>query len=284
MSAGAALSRRQSYNRPMRLACALVSLAALTAGCRDAFERSFIYFPTRALAGDPAHVGLAFRDLGFTAEDGVRLHGWLVPGRYPTTVLWCHGNAGNIGDRLENIRLFADELGVGVFIFDYRGYGRSEGVPTEAGLVRDALAARGALLREGVAFEHVIYFGRSLGAAVAVDLALAHPPRALVLESPFLSIQAMADRTVPFAGTLFRTRWDSLAKAPRLRAPLLVLHGDADEVVPFEQGRALFVAAPEPKWFATVAGAHHNDTYLGGPPYWDAWRRFLREVGLRVSG
>jgi fermentation-respiration switch protein FrsA (DUF1100 family) len=254
---------------------ALVALATVTAGCRESIERRFIYYPSRPLAADPSSVGLPFRDVAFTAADGVRLHGWLIPGRTPTTLLYSHGNAGNIGGRVAIARLLADQLGVGLFMYDYRGYGRSEGTPSEAGLVSDALGARGALLREGVAAEHVVYFGRSLGAAVTLDLALAHPPRAVVLESPFASVRAMASTVLPGGGLLFRTRWDSLAKIPGLRAPLLMLHSDADETIPYAQGRALFAAAPEPKTFFTIRGAHHYDMQATWPEYWAAWRVFL---------
>jgi len=258
----------------------LAALVALTAGCRESVERGLIYHPVRELIGEPAQVGLSFRDVVFTADDGVRLHGWLVPGRLPTTVLWCHGNAGNISHRLDNIRLIVDELGLGVFIFDYRGYGRSEGIPSEAGLMLDARAARAALLAAGVSPDRIVLFGRSLGAAVALDLALTHPPPVLILESPFLSIPAMANLTLPGAGFLMQTRWDSEARIQDLRAPLLVLHGDADEVVPFEQGRALYARAPGPKTFHPIAGAGHNDTYLAGGGYWAAWREFLTRHGL----
>jgi uncharacterized protein len=254
---------------------ALVALATVTAGCRESIERRFIYYPSRPLAADPSSVGLAFRDVAFTAADGVRLHGWLIPGRTPTTLLYSHGNGGNIGGRVAIARLLADQLGVGLFMYDYRGYGRSEGAPSEAGLVSDALGARAALLREGVAAEHVVYFGRSLGAAVTLDLALAHPPRAVVLESPFASVRAMASTVLPGGGLLFRTRWDSLAKIPGLRAPLLMLHSDADETIPYAQGRALFAAAPEPKTFFTIRGAHHYDMQATWPEYWAAWRAFL---------
>jgi len=254
---------------------ALVALATVTAGCRESIERRFIYYPSRPLAADPGSVGLAFRDVAFTAADGVRLHGWLIPGRTPTTLLYSHGNGGNIGGRVAIARLLADQLGVGLFMYDYRGYGRSEGAPSEAGLVSDALGARAALLREGVAAEHVVYFGRSLGAAVTLDLALAHPPRAVVLESPFASVSAMASTVLPGGGLLFRTRWDSLAKIPGLRAPLLMLHSDADETIPYAQGRALFAAAPEPKTFFTIRGAHHYEMQATWPEYWAAWRAFL---------
>jgi uncharacterized protein len=265
----------------MKRLLVLVALASATAGCRESMERRFIYYPSRALAADPGSVGLPFTDVSFLAADGVRLHGWLIPGRSPITLLYSHGNGGNIGDRVQIARLLVDELGVGVFMYDYRGYGRSAGVPTEAGLVSDAVGARAALLRAGVPPERVVYFGRSLGSAITVDLALAHPPRAVVLESPFASVRAMANTVVPGAGYLFRTRWDSLAKIPRLRAPLLVIHGDADEVVPYAQGRALFAAAPEPKTMFTIRGGRHYDMEARWSEYWAAWRAFLDGLQLQ---
>jgi len=254
---------------------ALVALATVIAGCRDSIEGRFIYYPSRTLAADPSSVGLAFRDITFAAADGVKLHGWLIPGRTPTTLLYSHGNGGNIADRVVIARLLADQLGVGLFLYDYRGYGRSEGAPTEGGLVRDALGARVALLREGVAEHDIVYFGRSLGAAVTIELALAHAPRGVVLESPFISVRAMANTVLPGAGYLFRTRWDSVTRISRLPAPLLVLHGDADEVVPYAQGRAVFMAAPEPKTFFTIRGGRHYDMDANWAEYWAAWRAFL---------
>ena len=244
-------------------------------------EARFIYYPSRALAADPSSVGLRFRDVTFTTADGVGLHGWLIAGRTPTTLLYSHGNGGNIGDRVTIARLFVEQLGVGVFMYDYRGYGRSQGAPSEAGLVADAVAARAALVREGVAAEHVVYFGRSLGSAVTVDLAIAHPPRGVVLESPFTSVRAMGNAVLPGAGYLFRTRWDSLAKIGRLRAPLLVIHGESDEVVPFAQGRALFEAAPEPKTFVSLRDSRHYDLDAAWSDYWGAWRRFLASLHLK---
>ena len=267
----------------MKRLLALVALATVAAGCRESMEGRFIYYPSRTLGADPSSVGLAFRDVAFAAADGVSLHGWLIPGRAPTTLLYSHGNAGNIADRLAIARLLADQLGVGLFMYDYRGYGQSAGAPSEAGLVRDALGARAALLREGVAAEHTVYFGRSLGAAVTVDLALAHPPRAVVLEAPFVSVRALANTVLPGAGYLFRTRWDSLSKIRRLRAPLLVLHGDADEVVPYAQGRALFAAAPEPKTFFTIRGGRHYDMEARWSEYWAAWRAFLAGLSLQLQ-
>lgn len=265
----------------MRRLLLLIALASVMAGCRDSMEARFIYYPSRALAADPSSVGLRFRDVTFTTADGVELHGWLIPGRAPTTLLYSHGNGGNIGDRVGIARLLVEQLGVGVFMYDYRGYGRSAGAPSEAGLVRDAVGARAALLREGVAAERLVYFGRSLGAAVTVDLALAHPPRGVVLEAPFASVRAMANSVLPGAGYLFRTRWDSLGKIDGLRSPLLVIHGEHDEVVPFAQGRALFEAAPEPKTFVTLQGSRHYDLQAAWTEYWAAWRRFLASLHLQ---
>jgi uncharacterized protein len=267
----------------MRGLLALMAIAAMATGCREAMEGRFIYYPSRTMSGDPSLVGLAFRDVAFTAGDGVKLHGWLIPGRAQTTLLYSHGNGGNISDRLPLARLLADELGVGVFMYDYRGYGRSEGTPTEAGLVSDALGAREALLREGLAAEHLVYFGRSLGAAITIDLALAHPPAAAVLESPFASVRAMANAVLPGSGYLFSTRWDSLSKISRLRAPVLVLHGDADEVVPYAQGRALFAAAREPKTFFTIPGGRHYAMDAAWADYWTVWRTFLQRVAPATS-
>jgi fermentation-respiration switch protein FrsA (DUF1100 family) len=226
----------------MRRLLGLLALAGVMAGCRESMEGRFIYYPSRALAADPASVGLGFRDVTFAAADGVQLHGWLIAGRVPTTLLYSHGNGGNIGDRVRIARLLVDQLGVGVFMYDYRG---------------------------------------SLGAAVTVDLAVAHPPRGVVLESPFASVRAMGNAVLPGAGLLFRTRWDSLAKIAGLRAPLLVIHGETDEVVPFAQGRAVFEAAPQPKTFVTLRGSRHYELEAAWSDYWAAWRRFIADLQLQ---
>lgn len=273
--AGGPFPGRLGYNDRVR--AAVVTTLALLTGCGSAVERSFIYYPTRRLEATPGDYGLAFEEIRLVAEDGVGLHGWYVPGRRPVTVLWCHGNGGNISHRVENLRLLHDRLGAGTLLFDYRGYGESQGVPSEAGTYRDARAFRAWLRRHALRRdEPVVYFGRSLGAAVAAVLAVEDPPAALILETPFTSVQAMANLTLPGAGYLFRTRYDTLGRMGQVRAPILVLHGDADEVVPFRHGRAVFEAAPDPKAFHRIAGARHNDTFLvGGEAYWEVWERFL---------
>jgi uncharacterized protein len=252
----------------------LASALALISGCGTALERGLIYHPSTTLEGTPAALGLAYEDVEVTADDGVQIHGWLVPGPRPATLLYCHGNAGNISHRLPKLEAFHNRLGLSILIFDYRGYGRSEGVPSESGIYADARAMN-AWLRERDSGP-VIYLGTSLGAAVATMLATEDPPAALVLEAPFASVQAMASATLPGAGWLFRTRYDTLGTVGRVGAPLLVLHGDADEVVPYRQGRAVFDAASEPKILVTIPGAHHNDAHeIGGETYWEAWTAFL---------
>jgi len=264
---------------PVRRFRAALGLGLLfLTGCR--VDKEFIYFPDRAIEATPASVGLAFEDVYFETSDGVRLNGWFVPGPGPEVMIWFHGNGGNISHRVHNLRRFHDELGVSVFIFDYREYGRSGGSVSEEGTYRDAEAALIYVRsRTGQPAAGIIYFGRSLGAAIAVELALKAPPRALILESPMTSIREMARQVMPYlpVGFLIKTEYDSLSKIGKIYLPLFILHGDRDDVVPFGQGRRLFEAANRPKEFYTIHGASHNDTYVvGGPAYWEAWRKFLK--------
>jgi fermentation-respiration switch protein FrsA (DUF1100 family) len=250
----------------------------LWAGC--GLDRSFIFFPDRTIVATPESVGLSYENIFFQTADGVRLNGWFIPGPDPSKMLiYFHGNGGNIGHRVEKLRLIHDELGLSIFIFDYRQYGRSGGSITEEGTYRDALAALNyAKSRTRLLAVRIIYFGESLGSAVAVDLALKDPPRALIMESPFTSIHDMAKVKLPYlpVGFLIDDKYDSLSKIPKIHVPIFILHGDHDGIVPLDQGRRLFEAANPPKVFYTIRGADHNDTFIaGGQPYWDAWKRFL---------
>ena len=246
-------------------------------------DRHFIYFPVRELFADPAAIGLAYEEVNFVAGDGVSLHGWFVPGRSDVTLLWCHGNGGNISHRLENLQLVHNELGLNVFLFDYRGYGRSEGKPSEQGTYLDAEAALSYLdSRKDILPDRIIYFGSSLGGGVAVELAMLRSPYGLILESTFPSIRYMARLAFPVLPLylFLRTRYDSEAKIGGVNAPLLMLHGDRDDLVPIQAGRRLFDAAKDPKEFHTIVGAGHNDTYLvGGKAYWDAMGSFIDRLG-----
>ena len=250
---------------------------------RPMIDRHFIYFPVRELFADPAAIGLAYEDVAFAASDGVSLHGWFVPGRSDLTLLWCHGNGGNISHRLENLLLVHNELGLNVFLFDYRGYGRSEGKPSEQGTYLDAEAALHYLdSRNDIHQDRTIYLGSSLGGGVAVELAMLRSPYGLILESTFPSIRYMARLSFPILPLhlFLQARYDSEAKIGRIDTPLLILHGDKDDLVPIQAGRRLFDAAKDPKEFHTIVGAGHNDTYLvGGKAYWDAMGSFIDRLG-----
>ena len=243
-------------------------------------ERRLIFFPARALAAAPADFGLSAEELHLRTPDGVLLHGWWIEGPGDRVLIWYHGNAGNIGDRLHNARWFVDRLGVSVVLVDYRGYGRSGGTPDEAGVYADGLAVYDAVAARGVRPEDVVLFGRSLGGAVAIEVALHRRAGAVALESVFRSVPALAREHYWFVpGFLIRTRMDNVSKVGRVGAPVLVLHGDRDSIVPLAHGQELFARAAGPARLHVIASAGHNDTYLvGGEPYAEAWRAFLRET------
>ena len=267
---------------PLSLALAFISITLGGLYMTGFIERRLIYHPEKGLASDPSKIGLAYEDVVFTTGDGVQLHGWFVPGSRDLTFLWFHGNAGNISHRLGNLKEMHDELAVNIFIFDYRGYGQSQGTPSEQGTYFDAKAALDSLRsREDVPMDQIVYYGRSLGGAIAVELATQETPYGLVLESSFPSVPYMAQKANPFLPLwrLLRTKYDSAAKMPYLQAPLLQIHGDIDDTVPLEAGRSLFEAANTPKEFYVIPGADHNDTYLvGGPPYWEKLREFTNSL------
>jgi fermentation-respiration switch protein FrsA (DUF1100 family) len=269
--------------RALRLAVLLCALGGLLL----IFEKRFIYLPTRDHEVTPSALGLPHEDAWLVAEDGVRIHGWYLPvpdARWVTLV--SHGNAGNISHRLDRALLLQGRLRSSVLLYDYRGYGASEGSPDEAGTYRDARAAyRWLVEQKHVRPDELVLFGESLGSAVALELALERPAAALVLEAPFTSVRDVARRTIfaPLA-PFVRTRYDSLARIPRLETPLLVMQGDRDEVIPPALGRRLFDAAPEPKRYYAIPGAGHNDTYLvGGAAYWKALSDFLDGVRRRQA-
>jgi len=192
-------------------------------------------------------------------------------------LLWFHGNAGNLAHR-SDLMLELARLPAQIFIVGYRGYGRSEGRPTEKGLYRDARAAWRYLRDQGgVEADHIVILGKSLGSAVAVDLAVEVKPAGLIVESGFSSIPEMAAHHYPFVPRwLVRTKMDSLSKIGRVHCPIMVIHSPADEIVPYEHGRRLFEAAGGDKRFLEIPGAHHNELWLvGGADYLRALREFL---------
>ncbi len=267
-------------------------LAAVVIGLLLAFEGCFIFYPTSAPALSWDLLPAGAEECTFQTADGLRLHAWWHPGVGPDdaslrpVVLWCHGNAGNITHRADNLDMLA-RRGLAVFLFDYRGYGRSEGKPSERGLYEDARAAYRCLTEErGVAPARIVCFGRSLGAAVAVQLALDRPVAGVVLEGAFKSVPAMARKMLPWLPIwlLLRNRFDTAGKVPRLTVPLLMFHGSRDEIAPLAQGRAVFEAAPEPKAFCLVEGGTHNDTYaVGGEQYLRSFAEFCRDCVTRAQ-
>jgi fermentation-respiration switch protein FrsA (DUF1100 family) len=242
---------------------------------------SFLYFPSRAIVETPAAAGLEFEDLWIDTEDGERIHGWWIPAPGPSLgqILVCHGNGGNVGDRVLQAKQLT-EVGFDVLLFDYRGYGRSSGRPSEEGTYRDARAARAALLSQPGVDGRALYLGDSLGGGVALPLALDFPPRGLILQSSFTSIREMAREHYPFIPrALVPDAYPTLSRIPELRAPLLVLHGERDDLVPLPHGQALFEAAPEPKRMEVFAGRGHADLVeLAGERCAEAIADWAREL------
>jgi len=271
--------------RRRRLLLDLLLVVLLLTGLRMSglFERQLVYFPDRELIMTPQAYRLSFEGVALATTDGERLHGWFLPGQpEQPALLFLHGNAGNISHRVENLWLL-HQLGLNVLIFDYRGFGESSGTPSETGLARDADAALAWLRQRGWSAQRTVYFGRSLGAAVAIDLARRQPPAGLIVESPFTSLRAMGRQHYPLLdfvfGWLLRDRFDNLDKIGSIKAPLLLFQGNRDQIVPEAMARQLFAAAREPKSFHLIPGANHDTTYeAGGAAYWQAWRDFLASL------
>lgn len=253
---------------------------AFVIGALMFLENRLIFFPSQYPIGNWRPVGIAPEDVWFQAADGVRLHGWYVEHPRPRGhLVFCHGNAGNITHRAEIVEQLRERGAVSVFVFDYRGYGRSEGHPGEAGVLADAAAARQWLARRaGLEPGRVIVFGESIGGAVAVDLAAEGGARGLILENTFTSLPDVAAFHMPWLPCrwLMHTRLNSLAKIGRYHGPLLQSHGDPDSVVPFRFGKQLFEAANQPKRFICLSGYDHNDPRPAD--YYDAVGRFVAEL------
>ena len=243
------------------------------------FERAFIFYPERQLSGIPSDEGMEYQDVTLQGSDGMTIHGWFIPGSGKAVVLFFHGNGGNISHRIEKTRLlFHPEIAS--LMIDYHGYGRSHGKPSEKACYLDALTSWEYLVQERH-FEsnQIILFGESLGGAVAVDLAARKDVGAIILESTFPNIGVVANRFFPGLSVFLRRKFDSLSKISKVHVPLLILHGDEDELVPFQLGWKLFEAANEPKEFFTIKGAHHNDSYeVGGEAYLQAIRQFINRA------
>ena len=243
-------------------------------------ENFFVFHPQKSHGMLPDQLGLAYESIFFEASDGTKLHGWFfpLPGKFPV-ILFCHGNAGNISHRLHNIRELLKN-GFQVFIFDYRGYGKSKGSPSRKRVFLDGLAAYDCLRnRLGIPADRIVLFGRSLGAAVATEIAVKRKANSLILESAFTSTKAMA-RTMPLFALLspfLPAHYNNLEKIEHITIPKLIIHGNRDEIIPFTMGEQLFEAGPEPKIFYAIEGAGHNDTWVvGGKKYFETLKQFIQ--------
>ncbi|MCH8830881.1 MAG: alpha/beta hydrolase [Planctomycetes bacterium] len=242
---------------------ALLIICIAVSGCASLarYEQSKVYQPVKYPGGIWKSAVFQPEDVWFTAADGTRIHGWYVEHPHArAVVLFAHGNAGNVTYNARMLRLLRDRHRLSALVFDYRGFGKSEGSPTEEGVLEDARAARRWLARRtGVPEGDVILMGESLGGGVMVDLAANDGTRGLILLSTFTSLPVVARNVVPIlpAGLLMKNRFDSLSKISRYKGPLLQSHGDADKLIPIAQARTLFKAAGGRKRFVTIKGGTH---------------------------
>ena len=287
----------------------------------DVLEASFIFFPQPQLRGDPSHVGLQYEDVWLATDDGNRTHAWFIRGEESNKpsrgsgeilpidaqggikggldrlatgrilMLITHGNGGNISVRLDQYREFITRFrNIDIFALEYRGYGLSEGAPSEEGIALDAIAARRWIDEYVGGFPaeekpSIIYFGRSLGSAVATRLATVTPPDALILECPISSIPNLAKTMTPWRflplEKLIHNRFDTESHMRNVRCPLLVMHSEHDEIVPIECGRMVYDAAQGPKQFYVIKGAPHNGAdYYDPDGYYAAMGEFLAEFEM----
>lgn len=262
------MRRIEIFLAPIMLA--MLAMLAMLSGCSALKRHSPLAVLERKLVFQPAKFPpelenrtIPFEDVEFQSTDGTKLHGWFADHPNPVAIaLFCHGNAGNIASRGNSLMILNQHHRLAVMTFDYRGYGKSEGKPTEKGILADARAARKWLAnRKGVPEHEIVLLGRSLGGAVAVDLAAQDGARGLVLASTFASMPAVARNAFPLLPTslLMTQRFDSLTKIGNYDGPLLQSHGDADELIPIDQARELFTAAEGRKRFVVIPGGKHND-------------------------
>lgn len=244
------------------------------------FERSNIFFPSKDTAAHPGMIGLPYEEVFFTARDGVKLNGWFVGQEGAAdTILFFHGNAGNITHRLDKLRMFR-ELGLNIFIFDWRGYGKSRGSPSEKGFYLDGEAALQYLTeKKNIAPGNIIAYGESIGSAVAVDLATRTDFKALITDGAFTSVDEVAKMVYPFIPSfLISFKFDSLSKIGDVKCPVLVVHSVDDEIIPFRMGEELYNSAKPPKKFLKLRGGH-NEAFLDSEQaFKDGIRSFLAEV------
>jgi len=245
------------------------------------FQSKLLYFPDKNIIANPNFYGFKYEDVNFKTSDNLNLHGWYIPAdsaKY--TLLFCHGNAGNISHRLESIKQFHD-LGLSVFIFDYRGYGQSEGEISEEGSYIDANAVWDYLVNEkNINPQNIIIFGRSLGAAIACHLTINQNPAALIMESAFTSVPDLGVQIYPFLPVrwLSRFQYNNLENIQNINCPVLFIHSKNDEIIPFSHGEKLFEVAKNPKQFLEIHGSHNDGFYVSKNKYENEILQFLESI------
>jgi len=245
-------------------------------------EGTSIFYPSRNITSIPSDIGLPYEDIFVTTQDGYKIHGWYIKSpEAKATVLFFHGNAGNLSNRLEKILMF-HQIPLNVFIIDYRGYGKSEGRPSEAGMYKDAEAAFDYLItREDVDSKKIIAYGASLGGVVAIDLAGKRNVACLITDSSFTKAADMGKIIYPFIPTiLLKSKMDSESKVRRIDVPKLFIHAIQDEIVPLKLGQRLFDAAIEPKKFLKVEGNHNSLFFDSRAEIFDGIKEFLKGLSL----
>lgn len=244
-------------------------------------QHSLMYHPARQLAYTPSAVGLDFEEVHFSTEDGVMVHGWYIPALEARgTVLFSHGNAGNISGRLETIRML-HQLNVNVLVYDYRGYGKSEGSPDEEGTYLDARAGWNFLTdKKNITEDEIIIMGRSLGGAVSAWLATSTKPAGLILESTFTSAKDLAQELYPWVPVrwLMKIEYPTKRYLQNISVPKLILHSSGDHLIPFHHGRQIFESANEPKDFFEMSGDHGGGHIATGAAYVNVLDQFLSTV------
>ncbi|MBI5360219.1 MAG: alpha/beta hydrolase [Planctomycetes bacterium] len=252
------------------------------------FQSWFIYHPTGEITNTPESMGAKFEEVEFQSADGVRLNGWFIPAEPAlpggaaaansgATVLYCHGNARNISDCLDIIRILTG-LKLNVFVFDYRGFGKSEGKPAEKGLYADAEAAYNYLIKtKGINENEIIVHGRSLGGPMAAYLAQKYNPKKLILESTFTSMADAASDIYPYLPVrlILRHNYPTIEYARLVKCPVLVIHSANDELIPFSHGRRLYESIKTKKEFLEITGLHNNGFLISENAYINGIKEFI---------
>ena len=253
------------------------------------YEKKGIYFPASYIEFTPSDFNLAYDDVYFLTSDGFKLNGWFIKASKPiATILFCHGNAGNISHRIEFIKMF-NEAGFDVFIFDYRGYGKSEGTPSEKGLYIDALASYKYLVDEKkVSPDSIVVYGESIGGNVAIDLASKVKAGSLISYASFTSAIDMGKRLFPFIPRCFlkliaSVKFDAGSKIKNIQIPKLIMHSKDDEIVPFALGEKLFKDASPPKEFYTMEGGHNEAIFIDPEGFTNKIKEFVLDKSRRAG-